>query len=144
MKRPWTLVYPPSATKEFDPELDRTPLFDLNTFVAVTDTQMDARDDCRKLALKCFLAAEETSDRETMVTFLDSAQEWVRLAARAEGADYGMLAQPNSIAPNRDPSDGGCLIRGMIYKRLIEFWMGSPAGPRYSSQRDGKNSGGSG
>jgi hypothetical protein len=104
--------------------------------LAVTDTWMDTRDDCRKRALRCFLAAEQTGDHETMVAYLDSAQEWVRLAAHAEGADYGMLAQPHPMAPNRELSDGGCLIRGMIYKRVIEFWTDSPAGARYPRQRD--------
>jgi hypothetical protein len=83
---------------------------------------MDTRDDCRKTALKYFLAAEESADPEATIIYLESAQHWMRLAARGKGADYGMLAQADAPAANRDPSSGGCLVRGVIYKGLSEFW----------------------
>ncbi len=83
---------------------------------------MDTRDDCRKTALKYFLAAEELGDPEATIIYLESAQEWVRLAARGKGADYGMLAETEVPAASRDPASGGCLVRGVIYKGLSEFW----------------------
>jgi hypothetical protein len=90
---------------------------------------MDSRDDCRKTAFRYFFAAQESGDLEATIILLESAQQWVRLAASAEAADYGLLAQPNPVAAQRDPSSGGCLLRGAIYKGVADFWTRLSAQP---------------